>query len=145
MELAYVHDGLQGNAMKWQAQLWVATQGPVINVDLWMELLHLLEDPKAEFVWVEVPSHVQLEGSDRADPLAALGRWASPLSLTVNHPAQAPVSPPRPIQGEGSATPKTAVEPTPLVASDEFTPLLLRPAEHSAQHNELTPGCLFHP
>ena len=45
MDSAYVICNMHGNAMKWKAQQWVASQRPVVNVDLWMEPLSLLEEP----------------------------------------------------------------------------------------------------
>ena len=118
---------------------------PVANVDFWMELLSLLEEPQAVFLWVEVPSHIELEGNDRADLLAEFGRLASPLYLTRRLVTAART----PLQslwglvvGDRGATPKTAVEPTPLMASDEFTPLVLKQLEPLNSHRELTP--LFH-
>ena len=36
---SYVYGGVQGLAIQWQAQQWVTNKGPVINVDLWIEML----------------------------------------------------------------------------------------------------------
>ena len=64
---SYVYGGLQGSAIKWRAQPWVTNKGPVLNVDLWIELLELLDSASASYEWIKVPSHVQLEGNERAD------------------------------------------------------------------------------
>ena len=133
IDSSYVQNGLQGNAIKWRAQHWVLSQGPMINVDLWVELLGLPEEPRATCIGVKVPSHVDLEGNDKADHLAELGRRSSPLFLTVQHPMPAPRIPlqfPWGLGGRGdSVEPKTLAEPTPLMAFEEFTPLILRPSE----------------
>ena len=93
MDSSYVHGGLQGNALKWQAQHWVTGRGPVVNVDLWTELLSLLETLAATFVWVKGPSHANIEGNDREDWLAEEGRKASPLYATVRRPVPHPRTP----------------------------------------------------
>ena len=76
---AYVYGGVQGSTIRWRAQQWVTTKGPVLNVDCWMDLLELLDALVATYEWIKVPSHVQLEGNERADTLAELGRKSSPL------------------------------------------------------------------
>ena len=131
MDSSYVHGGLQGNALKWQARHWVTGRGSVINVDLWTELLSLLASSIATSVLVKVPSHVDIEGNDQADWLAEEGRKSSPLYTTVRRPVPHPHTPLRspgtfPRSLMGSATPKTRVEPTPLLPSDDVTPMLLR-------------------
>ena len=122
MDSSCVHGGLQGYALKWQAQQWVTGRGPVINVDLWTELLSLLASSVATFVWVKVPSHVDIEGNERADWLAEEGRKSSTLYATVRRPVPQPHTPLQspgtfPRSPMGSATPKTRVEPTPLLRS----------------------------
>ena len=81
-------------------------------------------DPIAEFVQVKVPSCIQLERNDRADCLAELGCLAPPLVLGREAPCagagDACLLTPAPARGVCSATPKIAVEPVPLVASDEI-------------------------
>ena len=75
----YVYGGVQGAAIPWQAQHWVTTKFPVLNVDLWIDLLELLDVSVATYEWIKVPRHVQLDGNERADALAELGRISSPL------------------------------------------------------------------
>ena len=36
---SYVYGGVQGSAVRWRAQHWVTSKEPVLNVDLWIELL----------------------------------------------------------------------------------------------------------
>ena len=71
MDSVHVHTGLQGNALIWQAKHRTTPQGPVINLDLWVEILGLLETSAIVFLWVKVPSHVDIAGNDRADQLRA--------------------------------------------------------------------------
>ena len=67
---SYVHGGAQGSAIQWRAQQWVTSKGPVINVDLWIEMLKLLDTSVASYEWIKVRSHMQLDGNERADALA---------------------------------------------------------------------------
>ena len=113
-DFAYVHDGLQGKAMQWEAQGWVTTHPLVINVDLWEEVLAILLTSNCEFKWVKVPSHVSVDGNEKADHLAEQGRNMSPLYLTVRRAIQVPPPPPmRRLMGDESG-PGTWVEITPL-------------------------------
>ena len=50
----------------------------MINVDLWIELLELLDTSVASYERIKVPSHMQLEGNERADALVELGKKSSP-------------------------------------------------------------------
>ena len=53
---------------------WKTKQGqPIKNVDLWQQLYDTLQSRRAEQEWVKVPSHVDLEGSDREDKLVDEG------------------------------------------------------------------------
>ena len=81
---SYVFGGLQGSAIRWRAQQWVTNKGPVLNVELWVELLEMLDVARAAYEWIKVPRHVQLDGNERADTLAELGRKASPLYARAN-------------------------------------------------------------
>ena len=76
---SYVYGGVEDSAIKWRAQHWVTNKGPVLNVDLWINLLELLDLASTNYEWIMVPSHVQVEGNERADTLAELGRKSSPL------------------------------------------------------------------
>ena len=91
---SYVHSGLQGNAMRWRANGWVSAQGPVTNVDLWIDLMQILDVSLAQFSWVKVPSHAGIPGNDRADELALAGRLSSPLYATVRARVPPPPHPP---------------------------------------------------
>ena len=99
---SYVFGGVQGAAIRWRLQQWVTGQGPVLNVDLWIELLELLDNAIASYEWIKVPSHVQVEGNERADALAEPGRKSSPLYAKAGRKPQllrTPVAaspPPRP-------------------------------------------------
>ena len=107
VDLACVHNG-EGTALIWQVKHWVMPQGPVANVDLWMEILGLLATPATTFRWVKVPSHVDIVGTDGADQLAEEGRLSSPLisqSGTRNWPHAPPSDPHR--AGEGGVTSNT--------------------------------------
>ena len=57
----------------------MTNRGPILNVDLWIDLLELLDLALESYEWIKVPSHVQVEGNERADALAELGRKSSPL------------------------------------------------------------------
>ena len=128
---AYVHDGLQGKAMQWKATGWVTARGPVINVDLWEEILDELLRSTCKFRWVKVPSHVDIVENEHADRLAERGRKLSPLYNTVHRavrrPVTPPCSPPAPrTRADASTGPRTRVEITPLLQPDDITPLIER-------------------
>ena len=119
----------QGAAIKWRAQQWVTTKGAVLNVDLWIDLLELLDQASASYEWIKVPSHVQMEGNERADALAELGRKSSPLYASAGRqphvlltpivisPIGAPDRPPS--IGAGSML-KFSVEMTPVVCDADL-------------------------
>ena len=52
-------------------------QWPCPNVDLWCELLELLNNSTSVYEWIKVPGHGDLEGNEHADALAELGRKSS--------------------------------------------------------------------
>ena len=58
------------------------------NVPLWEQLLSELGERGKEIIWVEVPSHVTVEGNNEADRLADLGRLASPLTPVSHTPTK---------------------------------------------------------
>ena len=91
---AYVHDGPQGKALQWKAAGWVTARGPVINVDLWDEMLEALVHSTCRFRWVKVPSHVDIAENEKADKLAEQGRKMSPSYNTVHRAVRHPVTPP---------------------------------------------------
>ena len=74
-----VVDGAPGKAQKWKWHQWVGSNGPVSHVDLWEEILSLLEICGNEVRWLQVPSHVGIKGNHKADELADVGRRKSPL------------------------------------------------------------------
>ena len=95
---AYVHDGLQSKALQWKASGWITTRGPVININLWDEMLETLLHGTCTFNWVKVPSHVDIAENEKADQLAEQGRKMSPLYNTVRRavrpPCHSPLLPP---------------------------------------------------
>ena len=94
IDSAYVHDDLQGKALQWKAARWVTSRGPIINGDLWSEILDKLFLAVCTFEWVKVPSHADLAGNEEADKSVEGGRKLSPLYLTVKHQVRMPVTPP---------------------------------------------------
>ncbi len=59
----------QGWVKRWQAQGWMRTKKePALNVDLWLELLPLLEKHTVTFVWVR--GHADNPDNERCDLLA---------------------------------------------------------------------------
>lgn len=55
----------------WQRRGWrTAGKSAVKNVDLWQDLLKLLDQHKVEFVWVK--GHADVEGNNRCDEYARL-------------------------------------------------------------------------
>ena len=85
-----VSSGVQGSALKWRANSWVTAQGPVTNVDMWIRLMILIDQSKAHLAWIKVPSHMGLQGYERADFLAEAGRKMSLLYRTARNPAPPP-------------------------------------------------------
>ena len=81
-----------GAARKWQQNGWVGSRGPLTNVRLWVELLDVLSYMGDRVQWVQVPSHVGLEGNEVANDLAIDGMCRSPLWGVVHgRPAPPPV------------------------------------------------------
>ena len=68
-----------GAARKWQQNGWVGSSGLLTNVRLWVELLDTLSYMGDRVQWVQVPSHVGLEGNEIANDLAIAGMYQSPL------------------------------------------------------------------
>ena len=85
--------------------------GPVVNVDLWEEVLDIILSSSCTFKKrIKVPSHVDIGGNERADKLAEKGRNMSPLYLAFdglpcgskpNHPASLRPPPPHPEDAPG--------------------------------------------
>ena len=82
----YVYDGLKGSAFRWREAGSVGPSGPDCNVDLWMELLELVDTVSPTLRWLRVPSHTDIPGNERADTLAEEGRVSSPLYLVLSLP-----------------------------------------------------------
>ena len=83
---SYVFGGVQGTALRWRAAGWVTTPGPVTNVDLCIQFKTLLDTCCPVLGWINVPSHIDILGNDRADALAERGRKVSPLYMNACHP-----------------------------------------------------------
>ena len=66
----YVCDAINQNwVYQWQSKGWKkADKKPALNVDLWEELLPLLETHKVEFIWVK--GHDGHKYNERCDELA---------------------------------------------------------------------------
>ena len=74
-----VLQGIAGQAQKWHRHDWQGSGGPVSHADLWTRLLAETESQGTAAHWVQVPSHVGIEGNEKADVLADIGRRRSPL------------------------------------------------------------------
>ena len=77
----YVVDGATGGAARWREANWITRAGKLAShVDLWLEVLPLLDALGHRAAVFHVYSHINLHGNDRADNLANEGRASSPLS-----------------------------------------------------------------
>jgi ribonuclease HI len=67
---SYLVNGIsKGWAKKWRSKGWLKSDGqPVLNIDLWKELLDLLTEVKVSFNWVK--GHAGNELNERCDRLA---------------------------------------------------------------------------
>ena len=90
---SYVHSGLQGNAMRWRANGCVSAQGLVTNVDLWIDLMQVLDVSLAQFHWVQVPSYTDIAGNAGMHPkvgksksldIDPISTWRSGISGVAN-------------------------------------------------------------
>ena len=70
----------------------MTAQGPVTNVDLWIELMDLIDRSVALLECIKVPSHIGIAGNDRADQLAEEGGKASPLSSATRGRVPGPMT-----------------------------------------------------
>ena len=70
----------------------MTNKGPVLNVDVWIDLLELLDQALASSKWIKVPNH-EVEGNERADALAELGRKSSPLYAKAGRQPQVMLTP----------------------------------------------------
>lgn len=65
----YVKDGITLHIKKWKKNKWKKSDNkPVLNQDLWKELVDLNEQTKCEWNWVE--AHVGNEYNEMVDKLA---------------------------------------------------------------------------
>ena len=72
---SYVADAVsKGWLEAWQRRGWKRKTGPVLNVDLWEQLLPLLEKHRVTFTWVR--GHADNEFNNRCDALAVRAREA---------------------------------------------------------------------
>ena len=71
------------------------------NVDLWIRALDLVDKVTATVKWIQVPSHTDILGNERADVLVEEGRVSSPLYHVLSLPdrpvvcLELPSTPPR--------------------------------------------------
>jgi ribonuclease HI len=67
---SYLVNGIEkGWARKWRSRGWRKSDGkPVLNVDLWQELLELLDEVSVCFIWIK--GHAGNELNERCDRLA---------------------------------------------------------------------------
>jgi ribonuclease HI len=75
----YVIDSIsKGWIHDWKRRGWKRKTGPVLNMDLWQELLPLLTKHDIEFKWV--PAHTGIPENERCDELAksAAGQFTLP-------------------------------------------------------------------
>ena len=57
-----------GEAWKWQGHWWSKSTGPLSNVDLWLQLIELLEQQQEPVVFAKFGSSVQVIGERRSWP-----------------------------------------------------------------------------
>jgi ribonuclease HI len=62
----------EGWLVSWQKRGWRRKEGPVKNLDLWQELIPLLETHRVSFNWVK--GHAENEYNNRCDELAVIER-----------------------------------------------------------------------
>ena len=74
-----VVNGVLGRAQRWRRHGWQNKSGTVAHVDLWTQILHLVEKLGEAVKWLHVLSHIGIKGNGRADHLADVGRRRSPL------------------------------------------------------------------
>ncbi|MFM5893982.1 MAG: ribonuclease HI [Novosphingobium sp.] len=66
----YVIDGITGWIFGWQRNGWkTASKKPVLNADLWQDLLEAVKRHKVEWIWVK--GHDGHPENERADKLAS--------------------------------------------------------------------------
>jgi ribonuclease HI len=80
---SYLVNGItKGWAKKWRSKGWLKSDGqPVLNVDLWQELLQLLNGAEVSFNWVK--GHAGNELNERCDRLATSAARQSEMPADV--------------------------------------------------------------
>ena len=153
-DCALVYLGATGAARIWKIRGWHGSHGPILHPELWEELLQLIAGHQGILSWYKVPSHVQIEGNERANDLAEWGRQQNSLypeppgdreeggaSTEANHNkviifSHKHPSPPEPAERAGSPPPPVEQEPsTPPCA----TPSAPMSGTQSDTHNMVTP------
>ena len=87
-------------------------------------MLELLDASVASYEWIKVPSHMQLEGNERADALAELGRKSSPLYSRAGRQPQVLLTPvAAPLSGDLPQSPPVDSAPA-MKFSIEMTPMV---------------------
>ena len=99
--------GATGKALKWQANGWAGSKGPLSNVGLWVELLGLLYPMGDRAPWIRAPAHMGFEGNKIATNLAVAGmcqspKWEVVSGMVVRPPLVGLVRPPE--QGSPSVS-----------------------------------------
>ena len=112
-DFAYVHDGLQGKALQWNAAGWGTPQGPPVNVDPWSEVLDKLGLAVCTFELLKVPSLVDIAGNEQTNELVERGRKLAPLYVMVRQHVRMPFTPQ--VRVGTSSAPCINIEMTPLV------------------------------
>ena len=88
-----VVNGVLGWAQRWRRHKWQNALGAVKHLDLWMQILDLVDQLRDTVKWLHVPSHIGIKGNGRADHLADVGRHRSPLlfgRISIHPPAPPP-------------------------------------------------------
>ena len=114
----YVVDGVLGRAQKWRHHKWQTSSGLAHHVDLWTQVLDILEEIGLEVQWQHVLLHVGIRGNEKADSLADDGRRRSPLlrghvsaGPTVHNDEEPP--PPHPMEVMYQEPPAIEEDPPP--------------------------------
>ena len=81
----YVVDSItKGWVYGWQKRGWVKSdKKPALNVDLWKQLLPLLEKHQVTFLWVK--GHADNPGNERCDELARMAIQNGALQEDENY------------------------------------------------------------
>ncbi|MFM2357328.1 MAG: hypothetical protein RJA61_65 [Candidatus Parcubacteria bacterium] len=77
---SYVVNGITKWAYSWERRNWVTVnKEPVLNKDLWEDLLSLVKGKKIE--WKRIEGHVGVKGNERADMIATAFADGTPFNL----------------------------------------------------------------